>query len=165
MLESNESDNAPLLLIGRRHVRSNNSWLHNSHRLVKGKNRCTLIIHPEDAKKAGIKSGELTSVSSRVGQVEIEAEISEDIMQGVVSIPHGWGHQRKGIKLSIASKRPGVSLNDLTDDRLVDKLSGASILNGTPVQVVKAGQKQTKRASRTQKSRVRVSAKLSKERS
>lgn len=163
ILASRSESDSPLLLIGRRHVRSNNSWLHNSHRLVKGKNRCTLIIHPEDANHASIKDGDLVSVNSRVGHIQIEAEISEDIMQGVVSIPHGWGHKREGVNLSIASKRPGVSINDITDDRFVDKLSGTSVLNGIPVQVVKAELKQTRQSkrSKSEKSRVRVSAKLS----
>jgi len=113
-----------LLLIGRRHVRSNNSWLHNSHRLVKGKSRCTLMIHPLDAQQANLKAGELALVSSRVGKVEIEAEITDTIMQGVISIPHGWGHNRAGIRMKTASKHPGVSLNDLCDDRFVDRLTG-----------------------------------------
>lgn len=163
LLDSHKAENGQLLLIGRRHVRSNNSWLHNSRRLVKGKNRCTLMIHPDDAKQVQLKNGELAHVSSRVGQLEIEVELTEDIMPGVVSIPHGWGHQREGSMLSVASKRPGVSVNDLTDDRYVDKLSGTSVLNGVPVQVLKVGQDKTKRTtrSRANKSRVRMSAKLS----
>jgi anaerobic selenocysteine-containing dehydrogenase len=121
------------------------------------------MIHPEDAKQVQLKNGELAHVSSRVGQLEIEVELTEDIMQGVVSIPHGWGHQRDGVMLSVASKRPGVSVNDLTDDRYVDKLSGTSVLNGVPVQVLKVAPDKTKRTtrSRANKSRVRVSAKLS----
>jgi len=126
-----------LLLIGRRHVRSNNSWLHNSHRLVKGKNRCTMMIHPEDATRLGLSNGELAKVTSRVGKVEIETEVTKDIMEGVISIPHGWGHRRKNTQLSIASKRPGVSVNDLTDDQFVDRLTGTSALNGVPVSVCK----------------------------
>lgn len=163
LLDSHKAENGQLLLIGRRHVRSNNSWLHNSRRLVKGKNRCTLMIHPDDAKQVQLKNGELAHVSSRVGQLEIEVELTEDIMPGVVSIPHGWGHQREGSMLSVASKRPGVSVNDLTDDRYVDKLSGTSVLNGVPVQVLKVGQDKRKRTtrSRANKSRVRMSAKLS----
>jgi len=126
-----------LLLIGRRHVRSNNSWLHNSHRLVKGKNRCTMMIHPEDAVRLNLSNGEIAKVTSRVGKVEIETEVTKEIMEGVISIPHGWGHHRKNTQQSIASKRPGVSVNDLTDDQFVDRLTGTSALNGVPVSVCK----------------------------
>ena len=121
------------LLIGRRHVRSNNSWMHNSQRLVKGKSRCTLLIHPEHAAKLNISEGQLVQVTSRVGQVEIAAEISEEIMPGVVSIPHGWGHNRKGTVQSVADAHAGVSVNDLTDDRMIDALSGNAAVNGVPV--------------------------------
>lgn len=124
-----------LLLIGRRHVRSNNSWLHNSHRLLKGPNRCTMMIHPDDAEKRGIVNGQMTTVSNHIGRVELLAEITEDVMQGVVSIPHGYGHNRTGTKLSIAGAKPGVSINDLTDPMRMDSLSGNAVLNGTPVEV------------------------------
>ena len=136
-----EKNTNELLLIGRRHVRSNNSWLHNSHRLVKGKNRCTMMIHPDDAARLSLTNGETAFVTSRVGQVEIETEITQDIMAGVISIPHGWGHSIKDTKLSIASKRPGVSINDLTDDQFVDRLTGTSALNGVPVSVSKVAPK------------------------
>jgi len=132
---NSEKNQDELLLIGRRHVRSNNSWLHNSHRLVKGKSRCTMMIHPEDAARLDLNNGDMAKVTSRVGKVEIETEITKDIMEGVISIPHGWGHNRKNTLLSIASKRPGVSVNDLTDDQFVDKLTGTSALNGVPVSV------------------------------
>ena len=124
-------------LIGRRHIRSNNSWLHNSHRLLKGPNRCTLMIHPGDADKLGLENGDMAVVSNHVGIVEIPTEITEDIMQGVVSIPHGFGHGRKGVKLSVAASNPGVSMNDLTDPALVDDLSGNAVLNGVPVSISK----------------------------
>ena len=124
-------------LIGRRHIRSNNSWLHNSHRLLKGPNRCTLMIHPGDADKLGLENGDMAVVSNHVGTVEIPTEITEDIMQGVVSIPHGFGHGRKGVKLSVAASNPGVSMNDLTDPALVDDLSGNAVLNGVPVSISK----------------------------
>jgi len=139
-----EQDTDELLLIGRRHVRSNNSWLHNSHRLVKGKNRCTMMIHPEDAQRANLANGDFASVTSRVGKVEIETEITEDIMQGVISIPHGWGHHRENTQTSTASKRPGVSVNDLTDEQFVDSLTGTSVLNGVPVSVCKVAIKDKK---------------------
>lgn len=126
-------NDSQILLIGRRHVRSNNSWLHNSQRLVKGKSRCTLMLHPETAKQKGIESGQIVKVTSRVGSVNIEAEITDELMPGVVSIPHGWGHGRKGVKKKIAQANAGVSVNDLTDDTLIDALCGNAAVNGVPV--------------------------------
>ncbi len=126
-------DGSQILLIGRRHVRSNNSWLHNSHRLVKGKSRCTLMLHPETAKMHNIKDGQEVRVTSRVGQVTIKAEVTDELMPGVVSIPHGFGHGRKGVKQKVAQAHAGVSVNDLTDDTLIDKLSGNAAVNGVPV--------------------------------
>ena len=126
-----------ITLIGRRHIRSNNSWLHNSRRLIKGPDRCTLMMHPTDAQRYEIQSGEVVEVKNHVGKVEITVEITEDVMQGVVSIPHGYGHNRKGTKLSIASERPGVSINDLTDPADKDPLSGNAVLNGVSVQIAK----------------------------
>lgn len=125
-------------LIGRRHVRSNNSWLHNSRRLLKGPNRCTLMIHPEDAAGLELSEGEKVEVFNHVGEVELPIEITEDIMPGVVSMPHGYGHGRKGVKLSVAAEKPGVSMNDLTDPAIVDDLSGNAVLNAIPVQIRKA---------------------------
>ena len=111
-------------LIGRRHQRDCNSWLHNSAKLMKGRNRCTLMINPEDAASLGISDKTLVKVSSRVGSVEVVAEISDDMMQGVVSLPHGYGHSRKGINLEVAEKYAGVSVNDLTDEMVLDDLTG-----------------------------------------
>jgi anaerobic selenocysteine-containing dehydrogenase len=130
-----------LLLIGRRHVRSNNSWMHNSTRLMKGKNRCTLMIHPHDAKVRNIADGDVVCVTSRVGQAEIIAEITDDIMQGVVSIPHGFGHTRKGTELDIATQPQyaGVSINDLTDDQAIDPMTGNAAFSATPVRVMVQG--------------------------
>ena len=125
-------------LIGRRHVRSNNSWLHNSHRLLKGPNRCTLMIHPDDAARLDLSEGDMAEVFNHVGKVELPVEITEDIMPNVVSIPHGYGHGRKGVKLSVAAEKPGVSMNDLTDPAIVDDLSGNAVLNAVPVQIKKA---------------------------
>lgn len=129
-----------LLLIGRRHVRSNNSWMHNSPRLAKGPDRCTALIHPEDAADYGIADGDLVRITSRVGSVEVAAELSEDVMPGVISIPHGFGHDKPGTKLSVAQRRPGVSLNDLTDPQAMDPISGNAVLNGTPVTVERVEQ-------------------------
>jgi anaerobic selenocysteine-containing dehydrogenase len=124
-----------LMLIGRRHVRSNNSWLHNSQRLVKGKPRCTLLIHPDDAARRGVHDGVLVRVRSRVGELLVAAELTPDVMPGVVSLPHGWGHDRDGIRLAVASRHAGVSINDLVDDRRIDALTGTAVLNGTPVEI------------------------------
>jgi anaerobic selenocysteine-containing dehydrogenase len=122
-----------LLLIGRRDVRSNNSWMHNFRRLVKGKNRCTLLINPEDMASRDIKNGQWVLLSSRVGQLRVRASGSEDMTPGVVSLPHGWGHGREGIRMEIAAKHAGVSCNDLTDELAVDALSGNAAVNGVPV--------------------------------
>jgi len=124
-----------LLLIGRRELRTNNSWIHNSHRMVKGKPRCTLLMNPQDAQLRSLANGQSVRVSSRVGQVEVPIEISDEIMPGVVSLPHGWGHGRAGTRLRVASETPGVSINDLTDHARVDSMSGVAALSGTPVKV------------------------------
>jgi anaerobic selenocysteine-containing dehydrogenase len=129
-----------LLLIGRRHLRSNNSWMHNSRRLMKGKTRCTLMIHPEDADRIGVRAGDNVTVSSRVGQVTAPAELTSDMMPGVVSLPHGFGHGRDGVQLSVATSHPGVSINDLTDDQLLDVLSGNAAFSGVPVRLKAAEQ-------------------------
>ncbi|WP_332766320.1 molybdopterin oxidoreductase family protein [Pseudomonas koreensis] len=127
-----------LLMIGRRHVRSNNSWMHNYHRLVKGKPRHQLLMHPADLASRGLSDGQRVRVSSRVGQIEVEVLGSDDMMQGVVSLPHGWGHARPGVQMAIASGQPGSSANDLTDECQLDELSGNAALNGVPVTVVAA---------------------------
>lgn len=124
-----------LLLIGRRHVRSNNSWMHNYHRLVKGKPRYQLLMHPEDLSRRGLVDGQRVRVRSRVGSIEVEVAASEEVMAGVVSLPHGWGHARPGVQLAIASEQGGASANDLTDERYLDALSGNAALNGVPVEV------------------------------
>lgn len=127
-----------LLLIGRRHVRSNNSWMHNYHRLVKGKPRHQLLMHPDDLSSRGLSDGQWVRVSSRVGVVEVQVLASVEMMPGVVSLPHGWGHARPGVHMGIASDQPGVSANDLTDERQLDALSGNAVLNGVPVHVAAA---------------------------
>ncbi len=124
-----------LKLIGRRHVRSNNSWMHNYHRLVKGKDRCTLLMHPEDIAQNGLQDGAQATLSSRVGAVDVVVEVSEDVMPGVVSLPHGYGHHRAGVRLATAAERAGVSCNDVTDDHHLDALSGNAAVNGVPVEV------------------------------
>lgn len=128
------NDNS-LVLIGRRDLRTNNSWMHNSQRLVKGKDRCALFVHPVDASRRGLKDRGQALIRSRVGTLQVDIKITEDVMPGVVCLPHGWGHDRDGIALRVAQGNPGVSSNDLTDDRSVDALSGNAVLNGVPVQV------------------------------
>ncbi|NWD55273.1 molybdopterin oxidoreductase family protein [Pseudomonas veronii] len=127
-----------LLLIGRRHVRSNNSWMHNYHRLVKGKPRHQLLMHPEDLARRQLSDGQRVKVSSRIGMIEVEVAASLDMMPGVVSLPHGMGHGRPGVQMTIASRQPGASANDLTDERQLDELSGNAALNGVPVHVAAA---------------------------
>ncbi|MGH8418758.1 MAG: molybdopterin oxidoreductase family protein [Pseudomonas sp.] len=127
-----------LVLIGRRHVRSNNSWMHNYHRLVKGKPRHHLLMHPNDLASRGLSDGQRVRVSSRVGMIEVEVMGSSDMMPGVVSLPHGWGHARPGVQMDIARGQPGVSANDLTDERQMDAVSGNAVLNGVPVTVAAA---------------------------
>ena len=125
-----------LVLVGRRHMRSNNSWMHNVPNLAKGPRRCTLVIHPEDAQKRGITEGTTVRVRSRVGEVEAPVEISPDIRPGVVSLPHGFGHHSEGTRLSVArAMQPGVNSNRLTDETDLDILSGNAILNGIPVEI------------------------------
>ena len=124
-----------LHLIGRRDLRTNNSWLHNSRRFIKGPNRCTLLMHPTDAVARQLESGALVTVASRTGSVRVELEVSDEIAPGVVSLPHGWGHDRDGIRLDIARTHPGVSANDLTDEQYLDALCGNAALNGVPVTV------------------------------
>ena len=131
--QANESNNQ-LYLIGRRNLRTNNSWMHNSERLVKN-NNCTLLMHPEDAIKLNLNSKDMVTVESSVGKVSIPLEITEDMMQGVVCIPHGWGHNRDHTRMGVANKNPGVSINDLTDDSQIDELTGNAVLNGVPVRV------------------------------
>ncbi|HEX5649215.1 MAG TPA: molybdopterin dinucleotide binding domain-containing protein, partial [Steroidobacteraceae bacterium] len=101
-----------------------------------GKPRCTLLIHPADAAPRGIVDGATVRVTSRVGRVQVVAEVTGDIQPGVVSLPHGWGHGRSGVRLAVASAHAGVSINDLVDDQQVDTLTGTAVLNGTPVEVV-----------------------------
>ena len=127
------------LLIGRRHLRDNNSWMHNAERLVKGRNRCTLMIHSADAKKLNLDSQSIVKVSSRVGAVELPIEITDHMMQGVVSMPHGYGHARKGVKLDIAAKYAGVSINDLTDEYILDELTGNAAFNNVAVRIERVG--------------------------
>lgn len=129
-----QADHA-LRLIGRRHLRSNNSWLHNSARLVKGPARHQLLMHPQDLAARGLADGAPVRVRSRAGEIVVEVEASDEVMPGVVSLPHGWGHGREGIRMGVAQAHPGASSNDLTDEMLLDQVSGNAALNGVPVTV------------------------------
>jgi anaerobic selenocysteine-containing dehydrogenase len=124
-----------LTLIGRRQLRSNNSWMHNVGVLVTGRPRCTLLVHPDDAGRLGLVDGGPAEVASRAGAVTIPVEVSEAIRPGVVSIPHGWGHDRPGVRLAVAGRHAGVNSNVLSDEALFDPLSGTAVLNGIPVTV------------------------------
>lgn len=124
-----------LVLVSRRTLRSNNSWNHNAPRLVSGKERCVLEMHPRDAALRGVASGQRVALKSRVGQVVVPVVVTDTVMPGVVSLPHGWGHDKAGAKLRVAATRPGASVNDVTDDAFVDALSGAAALSGVPVEV------------------------------
>lgn len=130
--------NGGLVLVSRRHLRSNNSWMHNVNVLVKGKDRCTLLIHPDDALRFGIEDGTLARVSSEAGTIEVAAELSDEMMPGVVSLPHGWGHDKAGTRMSVAREHAGVNNNLLAPGRLVDPLSNNAVVNGIPVEVVPA---------------------------
>ena len=127
-----------LVLIGRRELRSCNSWMHNSERLVRGKERCTLMIHPEDALALGLEDGQAVRIESRVGVVQAPVALTDQVMPGVVSLPHGWGHGRKGTRMAVANAHAGVSINDLTDPSEVDGMTGNAVLSGVPVTVTAA---------------------------
>ena len=131
--------NGGLVLIGRRQLRSNNSWMHNLPALVKGKDRCTLLVHPDDADRLGLADGGRALVRSAAGQIEAPVELTDEIMPGVVSLPHGWGHDEEGMRLGVASAHAGVNSNVLADETAVDPLSGNAVLNGIPVELAPAG--------------------------
>jgi anaerobic selenocysteine-containing dehydrogenase len=123
-----------LLLVGRRHQRDNNSWMHNSPRLTKGRPRHQLYMHPADMVSRDLADGSVVRVASAVGEVEVEVQASEDMMPGVVSLPHGYGHRQRGVRLREAVELPGASMNDLTDPAVLD-VSGNAVLSGVPVTV------------------------------
>ncbi|MCY1144976.1 molybdopterin oxidoreductase family protein [Actinoplanes sp. Pm04-4] len=124
-----------LVLIGRRHLRSNNSWMHNVPALVKGRDRCTLQLNPADAARLDLVDGDDAQVTSRVGTISARVEVTYAVMPGVVSLPHGWGHDVPGTRQTVAAAHPGVNSNVLTDESVIDPLSGNSVLNGIPVEI------------------------------
>lgn len=125
----------PYSLISRRVARSHNSWTHNSPRLIKGKNQCTMLLNPGDAEQLQLSSGQLAEVASATGKIVIEVQVSDEMMPGVVSIPHGWGHNMENTRLSVAATRPGVNINDLTSEMAVDELTGNAVFSGIPVAI------------------------------
>lgn len=129
------SSSDELLLVGRRHLRSNNSWMHNVEVLVKGRPRCTLQVHPDDSHRLGLVGGGTARVESAAGSVEATVEVTDVVMPGVVSLPHGWGHDVDGVRLNVARRYAGVNSNALTDATVVDPLSGNGQLNAIPVRV------------------------------
>jgi anaerobic selenocysteine-containing dehydrogenase len=128
----------PMVLVGRRTLRSNNSWMHNLAPLVTGKPRCTMHLHPDDARRLGLADGDLARVRSRAGTVDVPVEVTDAIMPGVISIPHGWGHGQPGARLDVAAGHAGVNSNLLADEDALDPLSGNAVLNGVPVTVERA---------------------------
>ncbi|AZM78560.1 molybdopterin oxidoreductase family protein [Streptomyces sp. KPB2] len=126
---------AGLVLVGRRHLRSNNSWMHNIPVLTGGSNRCTLHLHPEDAARLGVRDGQPVRVKGAGGAVTAPAEVTDTVRPGVVSLPHGWGHDRPGTRQTHAAGDPGVNVNQLLDGGTLDPLSGNAVLNGVPVEL------------------------------
>ena len=130
-----EKTNYPFALIGRRHLRNNNSWMHNSKLLMKGKNRCTVLMNSKDAQNLSILNHQKVKLTSNVGSIILPVEISDEMKEGVLSIPHGFGHNRGGTKIKLAEKNAGESINDLTDDFKIDQLTGNANFSGTRVKV------------------------------
>lgn len=129
----------PLVLTSRRHLRSNNSWLHNVPSLMRGRDRCTLLIHPGDAQRIGLVDGEFAEVSTSEGKLSVPVEVSDEMMPGVVSLPHGWGHDQPGTRLGVANAHPGVNANLLNPPNLLDVPSNTQVVNGVPCRVRAAG--------------------------
>jgi anaerobic selenocysteine-containing dehydrogenase len=127
-----------LVLVSRRHVRSNNSWMHNAPSLVSGRDRCTLLIHPDDARSLGVKDGAPARVTSRAGSLVVAAEVSDEMLRGVVCLPHGWGHDKPGTRAAVARAHPGVNNNVLAPGDALDVPSGNAAVNGIPVAVTPA---------------------------
>ncbi|MBV8928106.1 MAG: molybdopterin-dependent oxidoreductase, partial [Mycobacteriaceae bacterium] len=127
-----------LVLVSRRHLRSNNSWLHNVPSLMKGKDRCTLLMHPDDARRRELSTGDVVAVRSAAGRIEVPIEVTDGIRPGVVSMPHGWGHGKPGTRMSVANGSPGANTNALSPPTFLDEPSGNGALNGIPVTVTAA---------------------------
>ena len=126
---------ADMVIIGRRQLRSNNSWMHNLPALAKGAFRCTALVNPVDAARLGLTDGALAAISNGARRIEAQVEVSDEMMPGVVSLPHGWGHDQPGVRMNVAAERPGANLNALLDEHLRDPLSGNAVLSGVPVSI------------------------------
>ncbi|OBB65990.1 molybdopterin dinucleotide-binding protein [Mycobacterium sp. 852014-50255_SCH5639931] len=126
----------PLVLVSRRHLRSNNTWLHNVPALMKGKDRCTLLIHLDDAARCGIEDGDVVTVKSAAGEIKVPVEVTDAIKPGVVSMPHGWGHGKPGTRMAVANSSPGANTNVLSLPTFIDEPSGNGALNGIPVTII-----------------------------
>jgi anaerobic selenocysteine-containing dehydrogenase len=124
-----------LVLVSRRHLRSNNSWLHNVERLVRGRERCTLLMHPDDAARAGLADGATATVRSEAGTIDVAVQVSDEMLPGIVSLPHGWGHDKPGTRMAVARAHAGVNSNVLAPGRLTDPVSNNAVVNGIPVEV------------------------------
>jgi anaerobic selenocysteine-containing dehydrogenase len=135
LLDRLERDTSEFVLTSRRHLRSNNSWLHNVPALMRGKDRCTLMIHPADAERIGLRSGDIAEVATSEGAVTVAAEVTDEVMPGVVCLPHGWGHGRAGTRLDTANAHPGVNSNLLNPAALIDVPSNTQVVNGVPCTV------------------------------
>jgi anaerobic selenocysteine-containing dehydrogenase len=133
--DGTDGTDGQMVLVGRRDLRSNNSWMHNIAVLVKGKERCTLQLHPDDAGSLGLTNGQMAIVSSSAGTLRVPVDVTDGIRRGVVSLPHGWGHDADGSQLRVAGRLPGVNSNVLSDHRSLDPLSGTSVLTAIPVTV------------------------------
>jgi anaerobic selenocysteine-containing dehydrogenase len=130
-----DSDPKTMQIMGRRQVRSGNSWMHNLPILAKGPFRCTALVHPADAQRLGLLDGGMAQISAEGQTIKAQVQISDEVMAGVVSLPHGWGHDLPGARLQLAAQRPGVNLNALLSDRVWDPLSGNAVLSGGAVTV------------------------------
>lgn len=128
----------PMVIVGRRDVRSNNSWMHNLPLLAKGPERCTALVHPDDAQRLGLVDGAFAEIRSRGGRITARVQVSDEMMPGVVSLPHGWGHGLPGTRLGLAAQRPGANVNQLLDENWRDPLSGNAVLGGVPVELAPA---------------------------
>jgi anaerobic selenocysteine-containing dehydrogenase len=126
-----------LVLVSRRHLRSNNSWLHNVPALMKGRDRCTLLMHPGDARRRGVATGDIVAVKSSAGEIEVPVDVTDAVKPGVVSMPHGWGHGKSGTRMSVANGSPGANTNVLSPPTFIDEPSGNGALNGIPVTVAR----------------------------
>jgi anaerobic selenocysteine-containing dehydrogenase len=133
--EADRDPGSDLVLIGRRQGLSNNSWMHNIHRSMRGPERFTLQVHPDDARARGLCTGARARLESSCGAITVPIEVTTAMMQGVVSLPHGWGHHRAGMRLSVAAQHAGASINDVTSEGLCDTLSGNAAFNGVAVKV------------------------------